>query len=314
MISLRIIVLSVVGLAFVTLWSSLYTISETEQVVITQFGEPLGRPITRAGLHVKAPFIQEVNRFEKRWLEWDGDANQIPTRDKKYILVDTYARWRIADALQFFQRLRDERGAQSRLNDIIDGETRNVIANSNLLEVVRSSNRPFERGDEVEDVIGEEATRALISAWPEAKVIVLTTFNFDDYVFRSVRAGAMGYLLKDAPAEALIQTIRRVHAGEVFIQPELASRALRELASGMETRRSPSRPQADAPQPFDLSDREREVLVLLAQGLSNREIAERLFITEGTVKNHVSAILAKLQAENRTQAADIARRRGLTPP
>ncbi|MCL6511123.1 MAG: response regulator transcription factor [Anaerolineae bacterium] len=161
---------------------------------------------------------------------------------------------------------------------------------------------------------GVEATRALISAWPEAKVIVLTTFNFDDYVFRSVRAGAMGYLLKDAPAEALIQTIRRVHDGEVFIQPELASRALRELASGMETRRSPSRSQTDAPQPFDLSDREREVLVLLAQGLSNREIAERLFITEGTVKNHVSAILAKLQAENRTQAADIARRRGLTPP
>ena len=155
----HVVKLGVLGLGLVTLWSSLYTISETEQVVITRFGEPIGRPIVDAGLHVKAPFIQEVNRFEKRWLEWDGDANQVPTRDKKYIWVDTYARWRIADALQFFQRLRDERGAQSRLDDIIDGETRNVIANSNLLEAVRSSNRAFEKGDEVEDVVGEEAMR-----------------------------------------------------------------------------------------------------------------------------------------------------------
>ncbi len=161
MIRMRLLALAVVGLGLITLSSSLYTISETEQVVITQFGEPIGRPITRAGLHTKTPFIQVVNRFEKRWLEWDGDANQIPTRDKKYIWVDTYGRWRIADALQFFQRLRDERGAQSRLNDIIDGETRNVIANNNLLEVVRSGNRPFEKGDEVEDVIGEEATRTV---------------------------------------------------------------------------------------------------------------------------------------------------------
>jgi membrane protease subunit HflC len=146
-------------LALILVWSSVYTVSETEQVIITRFGAPVGRPIVDAGLRVKLPFIQEVNRFEKRWLEWDGDANQVPTRDKKYIWVDTYARWRIADALQFFQRLRDERGAQSRLDDIIDGETRNVIANNNLLEVVRSSNRAFEKGEEVEDVVGEEAAR-----------------------------------------------------------------------------------------------------------------------------------------------------------
>jgi membrane protease subunit HflC len=149
-------------LALIVVWSSLYTVSETEQIIITRFGAPVGRPIVEAGLHAKLPFIQEVNRFEKRWLEWDGDANQVPTRDKKYIWVDTYARWRIADALQFFQRLRDERGAQSRLDDIIDGETRNVIANNNLLEVVRSSNRAFEKGDEVEDVVGEEAAREVL--------------------------------------------------------------------------------------------------------------------------------------------------------
>jgi DNA-binding NarL/FixJ family response regulator len=147
---------------------------------------------------------------------------------------------------------------------------------------------------------GVEATAAICAAWPEAKIIILTTFDRDDYVFQGIRAGALGYLLKDTPADDLIETIRQVHAGELFIQPQIASRALRELA----------RPQANPLAP--LSEREREVLVLIAQGCSNREIAARLIITEGTVKTHVSNIMGKLQAENRTQAANIARRYGLT--
>jgi membrane protease subunit HflC len=153
----RWIAIGVAVLALVTLWSTFYTVSETEQVIITQFGEPIGGAITKPGLHVKLPFVQEVNVFDKRWLEWDGAANQVPTRDKKYIWVDTYARWRIADPLLFFQRLRDERSAQSRLDDIVDGEARNVIASNDLIEVVRSSNRTFELGDEAQDVISEEA-------------------------------------------------------------------------------------------------------------------------------------------------------------
>jgi membrane protease subunit HflC len=146
-------------LGFATLYSALYSVSETEQVVITQFGEPIGQAITSPGLHVKVPFAQEANVFDKRWLEWNGNPNQLPTRDKKYIWVETYARWRIANPLLFFQRLRDERGAQSRLDDIIDGDTRNVIANHNLIEVVRTSNRAFERAEEVEDVMEAEAMR-----------------------------------------------------------------------------------------------------------------------------------------------------------
>ena len=122
---------AVVGLA--TLSSALYTVAETEQVIITQFGQPMGEAVTQAGLHLKMPFAQEANVFEKRWLEWNGNANQVPTRDKKYIGVQTYARWRIANPLLFFQRLRDERRAQSRLDDIIDGETRNVIASHDLI-------------------------------------------------------------------------------------------------------------------------------------------------------------------------------------
>ena len=148
-----------VVLVLITLSSAFYTVSETEQVVITQFGEPIGQAITTPGLHVKLPFAQEANVFEKRWLEWNGNPNQLPTRDKKYIWVETYARWRIANPLLFFQRLRDERGAQSRLDDIIDGDTRNVIANHNLIEVVRTGNRAFERTEDVEDVMDEEAAR-----------------------------------------------------------------------------------------------------------------------------------------------------------
>ncbi len=143
-------------LALATLASGAYTVSEQEQVIITQFGEPIGDAITEPGLHFKLPYAQEKNVFDKRWLEWNGNPNQVPTRDKKYIWVETYARWRIANPLLFFQRLRDERGAQSRLDDIIDGETRNVIANHNLIEVVRTSNRPFEQGEEAEDVMETE--------------------------------------------------------------------------------------------------------------------------------------------------------------
>ncbi len=137
----------IVGLIIVVL-DATYIIRETNQVIILQFGKPIGDTVTKPGLHIKVPFIQTTNYFEKRWLEWNGDANQIPTKDKKFIWIDTYARWRISDPLTFFQRVRDERGAHSRLDDIIDGETRNAIANYDLEEVVRSSNRPFEVTEE----------------------------------------------------------------------------------------------------------------------------------------------------------------------
>ena len=127
----------------------LYIVGETEQVVITQFGEPKGDPVTTPGLHFRLPFIQMVNRFDKRFLEWDGDPNEVPTRDKRFIHVDSYARWQITDPLLYFQRLRSEQGAQSRLDDILDGETRNVIAKHELIEVVRSSHREFTVSEEI---------------------------------------------------------------------------------------------------------------------------------------------------------------------
>ncbi len=140
----------------VVLSSSAYQVHEVNQVIITQFGNPVGDPVTEPGLHFKVPFIQQANYFEKRFLEWDGNPNQVPTRDKRFIWVDTYARWRIVDPLRFFQRLRDERGAQSRLDDILDGETRNSVARYDLIELVRSSNR------DPDDVLVESEEEATI--------------------------------------------------------------------------------------------------------------------------------------------------------
>ncbi|HYU30589.1 MAG TPA: protease modulator HflC [Thermoanaerobaculia bacterium] len=147
----------VVLITVVVLSSALYTVNETEQVVLTQFGKPVGKPITTPGLKLKMPFVQTVHAFEKRFLEWDGNPNQIPTEDKRFIWVDSYARWRITDPLLFFQRLHDEQGAQSRLDDILDGETRNTIAKHQLIDLVRSTNRPFVVAEDVSELSQPEA-------------------------------------------------------------------------------------------------------------------------------------------------------------
>ncbi len=125
----------------ITGFSSMFILDETQQAIVTQFGRPVGEARTEPGLNFKTPFIQKVQYFDKRYLKWDGDPNQVPTRDKKFIFVDTYSRWQITDPLQFFMRLRDEHSGQSRLDDILDGETRNAVASHDLLELIRSTNR-----------------------------------------------------------------------------------------------------------------------------------------------------------------------------
>jgi membrane protease subunit HflC len=134
---IAILVVLVIG-AYIS-FSSIYTVSEVEQVIITQFGKPVGAPVTSAGLKVKVPFIQEVNPIDKRVLEWDGNPSDMPTKDKLYISVDLFARWRITDPLQYFLRLRDERSAQSRLDDILGSETRNAVAKHELIEIIRTT-------------------------------------------------------------------------------------------------------------------------------------------------------------------------------
>jgi DNA-binding NarL/FixJ family response regulator len=151
---------------------------------------------------------------------------------------------------------------------------------------------------------GVQATAAITAALPATRVIILTTFDNEDFVFEAIKSGAMGYLLKDTPANELAATIRRVHQGESFIQPQVATRLL------MEFGRRGTIARSQAAEDEDLSQRELDVLKLLAQGASNREIANRLVLAEGTIKNHVSNILIKLHAANRTQAANLARERG----
>jgi modulator of FtsH protease HflC len=148
----RITLIIILAAAIITLFKSFFILDETQQAIVTQFGKPVGEPRTSPGPNFIVPYIQKVQFFDKRFLEWDGDPNQVPTKDKKFIFVDTYARWEITNPLQFFMRLKDERSAQSRLDDILDGETRNAIASNELLDLVRSTNRDPEIS---EDIIGE---------------------------------------------------------------------------------------------------------------------------------------------------------------
>ncbi len=136
---IKIVAIVVVVGGLITLSSSAFVVDQTQQAIVTQFGRPVGEAITKPGLHFKQPFTQQVHYFDNRYLEWNGYKNQIPTKDKRFVWVDTYARWRITDPLKFYQRVRDEKGAQSRLDDIIDGETRDAVANHDLLEIVRTS-------------------------------------------------------------------------------------------------------------------------------------------------------------------------------
>ena len=136
--------------------NSAYIVDETQQVVITQFGEPVGTPHQKPGLQWKVPFMQVVYKFDKRILEWDGYPSEVPTRDKKFIWVDVTGRWRIENPLKFLQTMHNERNAQSRLDDIMDGITRNYITRHDLVDVVRSTNRILEVKAGQEDISGED--------------------------------------------------------------------------------------------------------------------------------------------------------------
>jgi len=152
----------------------LYTVGETERVIITQFGKPVGSVIDEAGLKIKAPFIQELHRIEKRTLVWDGATNDMPTKDKLYITVDTFGRWRIKDPLQYFLRLRDERSAQSRLEDILGSETRNAVAKHELIEIVRNSK---ERAPQIDPALANADISSLLPITRGRKLIEADIFK-----------------------------------------------------------------------------------------------------------------------------------------
>ncbi len=155
--------LALLLLGLVTLFSSLFIVDQAEQAIIVELGEPKGSVIARAGLHWKKPFIQVVRRFDRRLIAWDGDPNQIPTLGREFISVDTTARWRIVDPLRFLKSVRDEAGARSRLDDIIDSVVRDKVSNTELEEIVRSKDwnpRPASTQEEVE-VLGKDEELAV---------------------------------------------------------------------------------------------------------------------------------------------------------
>jgi len=176
-------VIGVSVIILIVLYSGLYTLEEGMQAIVVQFGRPVGETVTEAGLHMKLPFVQEVRRFEKRLLIWDGDPNQIPTKGREFIWVDTTARWRISDAKKFLENVANEEGAQSRLNDILDSVVRDQVSSSELVELVRSASWevpegevlkeiPKEREEELKREIArgrEEITRTMLA---EARKII----------------------------------------------------------------------------------------------------------------------------------------------
>ena len=180
-------------------YESFYRVDETEQVIITQFGKPIGEVISDSGLKLKIPFIQKVNRIEKRILLWDGDANDMPTKDKLYITVDTFGRWRIKDPLQYFLRLRDERSAQSRLEDILGSETRNAVAKHELIEIIRTTKDRQPEVDpllvdadigsrQVEDDIFSAASGKLLEFGIELLDIRFKRINYNESVRQKIYA------------------------------------------------------------------------------------------------------------------------------
>ncbi len=148
------LIIAGIVLVLILIGNPFYIVEEGKQAIITQFGQPIGDAVTEAGLHIKIPFIQKVTTFEKRMLEWDGYPTQIPTKDKRYIWVDTTARWKIQNPLKFFQSVYDERGAHARLDDIVDSAVRDAVTSQNLIELVRSTNKIVENLEKVEK--GEE--------------------------------------------------------------------------------------------------------------------------------------------------------------
>lgn len=237
--------------AVIVLSSTAYTIDETEQVIITQFGQPVGNAVTDPGIHFKIPFIQVVNRFDKRFLEWDGIPNQVPTRDKRFIWVDTYARWRIDDPLLFLERVRDERTAQNRLGQILDGETRNAVARHDLVEVVRSSNR-----DPAEILLDDEEETAILEEIEVGR----------DAITREIRAAAQASAT-DLGIEILDVRLKRINYVEE-VQRDVFARMIAERQRVAERYRSEGEGEAAR---ID-GERQRELQRIQSEAYSTAEV------------------------------------------
>lgn len=258
----------------------IYTVQETQQVIKTQFGEPIGEPVTTPGLKFKIPFLQKANFFDKRILEWDGRATEMPTKDKTYIRVDTFARWMIVDPLLYFQKLRDERSAQSRLDDILGSETRNSIAKHELIEVIRTSR---DRRPAVEEDIAEADMTGTIG-----KLIPIrrgrTALENDIYETAKVKLAEFGIELLDV-------RFKRINYNQ-SVQDRIYERMISERQQIAERFRSEGAGEAAK----ILGNMEREL----------RQIESEAYKTVQTVMGEADAKATEIYASAYNQSADSA--------
>ena len=252
--------------------SSIYIINEREQAVVTQFGKPVGGAITDAGLHFKTPLIQRVIKFDKRMLEWDGSAKEIPTLDNKYIIIDAFARWRISDALQFYKSAKNEMQAQSRLDDVLDGAVRDEIANRTMVEIVRSTNRSMS----IQDV--ESSTVNNDSNYSNDLMIMGARLKIVDSILKSVSSKlielGMGIEILDIQLKRINYT------------PQVQEQVFNRMISGQNQIAEKYRAQGQG--------RKQEILGMQVQ--RKKEIISKAYLESQKIKGDADAKATKIYA------------------
>ena len=252
--------------------SSIYIINEREQAVVTQFGKPVGEAITDAGLHFKTPLIQRVIKFDKRMLEWDGSAKEIPTLDNKYIIIDAFARWRISDALQFYKSAKNEMQAQSRLDDVLDGAVRDEIANRTMVEIVRSTNRSMS----IQDV--ESSTVNNDSNYSNDLMIMGARLKIVDSILKSVSSKlielGMGIEILDIQLKRINYT------------PQVQEQVFNRMISGQNQIAEKYRAQGQG--------RKQEILGMQVQ--RKKEIISKAYLESQKIKGDADAKATKIYA------------------
>lgn len=245
-------ILALLGVALLS--SAAYTVRETEQVIITEFGKPSLEPVTEAGLHFKTPLIQEVNVIDKQILEWDGPRSEMPTRDKLYISVDCFARWRIVKPLEYFRRLRDERSAQSRLDDILGSETRNAVAKHDLIELIRTTKDRLPARDET-----------LIES-AESRIGVLPPIKKGRKVIESEIQAAAKAKLADFGIELLDVRFKRIN-----YNPSVVEKIYERMVSERQQIASRFRSEGEGEAAKILGDKERDLSVIESEAYKKVE-------------------------------------------
>jgi membrane protease subunit HflC len=277
-------VVLILVIAVFLFWNCTYTVKPTEQVIITQFGEAQGEPITTPGLHFKKPFVQVVNRIPKNILPWDGQRNEMPTKDKLYISVDTFGRWRITNPLEYFRRLRDERSALSRLEDILGSETRNAVAKHDLIEIVRTDKARKPQKDEALEEMTEGAS---------GNIGVLSPIRKGRRAIEGEITASARAKLAEFGIELLDVRFKRIN-----YNPSVVEKIYERMVSERQQIASKFRSEGEGAAARILGDKERDLNQIASEAYKTVQT------TRGTADAKASEIYARAYGQ-RTEAADL---------